>query len=92
MKHIHPQHEKRALIARLRRIRGQVEGIERMLSADTDCPDVLNQVLSARRALKSFGDAIIHSHMHECIEHARNPADGQRKLRSFLTILERYVA
>src|SRR6188508_1622716 len=68
--HEHPEHEKKALVARLRKIRGQVEAVERMIEANTDCPDVLTQVISARRALKSFGDTIIHSHMHECIEHA----------------------
>jgi DNA-binding FrmR family transcriptional regulator len=92
MKHVHPAEEKRALIVRLRRIGGQIHGIERMLAADADCPDVLNQVLSARRALKSFGDQIIHSHMHECIEHASTQVQARQKLRSFLTVLERYVA
>jgi DNA-binding FrmR family transcriptional regulator len=91
MKHVHPEHEKKALVSRLRKIRGQVEAIERMLLQDEDCPEVLNQVISARRALKSFGDVVIHSHMHECIEHADSKADSQRKLKSFLTVLERYV-
>lgn len=91
MKHVHPEHEKKALVVRLRRIRGQVEAIERMVTEDTDCPEVLNQVISARGALKSFGEEIIHAHLHECIEHARNPAESERRLRSFLTVLERYV-
>ena len=92
MKHVHPPAEKSALIARLRKIRGQVQAIEAMLEADTDCPEVLMQVVSARRALKSFGDVLIHSHLHECIEHAANAAESRRKLRTFLTVLERYVA
>ena len=92
MKHIHPAGEKAALIARLRKIRGQVQAIEGMLEAGTDCPEVLMQVVSARRALKSFGDVLINSHLHECIEHAASPAESRRKLRTFLTVLERYVA
>jgi len=92
MRHVHPEHEKHALIARLRKIRGQLQAIEKMVEADTDCVDVLTQVTSARRALKSFGDVVIHSHMHECIENARNPAESRKSLRAFLTVLERYVA
>jgi DNA-binding FrmR family transcriptional regulator len=92
VRHLHPAGEKAALIARLRKIRGQVQAIEAMLEADADCPEVLMQVVSARRALKSFGDVLIHSHLHDCIEHAANPAEGRRKLRTFLTVLERYVA
>ena len=91
MKHAHPEHEKKALIARLRKIKGQIQGIEKMIEADADCPEVLMQVVSARRAIKSFGDIIIHSHLHDCIEHAHDHQDGQKKLRSFLTVLERYV-
>lgn len=90
--HHHPEHEKKALTARLRKIRGQIEAIERMVNADVDCPEVLTQVISARRALKSFGDTVIHSHMHECIEHSGDGAEARRRLKSFLMVLERYVS
>ena len=92
MKHAHPPKERAALVARLRKIRGQIQAIERMVEADTDCPEVLMQVVSARRALKSFGDAVVHSHMHDCVEHAETLAESRQKLRAFLTVLERYVA
>jgi DNA-binding FrmR family transcriptional regulator len=92
MKHVHPEHEKQALIVRLHKMRGQVQAIEKMVEADADCADVLTQVTSVRRALKSFGDVIIHAHMHECIEHARTLTESRQNLRAFLTVLERYVA
>lgn len=92
MKHVHPDSEKQALIARLHKISGQLQAIERMVLADEDCPEVLMQVISARRAMKSFGDEIIHAHIHECLDHAASPEEGRKKLRSFLTVLERYVA
>ena len=91
MKHAHNPDEKRALVVRLKKIRGQLQAIERMVEADADCAEVLTQVVSARRALKSFGDKLIHSHMHDCIEHARTQAESREKLRAFLTVLERYV-
>ena len=92
MKHVHPAAEKQALVVRLRKMRGQVQAIEKMVEADADCADVLTQVTSVRRALKSFGDVIIHAHMHECIEHARNTTESRQKLAAFLIVLERYVA
>lgn len=92
MKHVHPPEERKALITRLRKIRGQVQGLERMLEEDADCAEVLNQVISARNALKSFGDEIVQSHLHECIEHARTPAESRKNLKSFLTVLRRYVS
>jgi DNA-binding FrmR family transcriptional regulator len=90
-KHVRPGLEKRALIVRLRRIKGQIEGIEKMVEADTDCSDVLMQVVSARRALKSFSEEMIQSHMNECIEGAASQSEGRRELRSLLAVLKRYA-
>ena len=90
-KHVRPGLEKRALIVRSRRIRGQIEAIEKMVAADTDCSDILMQVVSARQALKSFSEEMIQSHLHECIEGATSQAEGRRELRSLLTVLKRYA-
>ena len=87
-----PGLEKRALVVRLRRIKGQIEGIEKMVEADADCSDLLMQVVSARRALKSFSEEVLESHLHTCIENASSPAGSQASVRELLTVLERYVS
>lgn len=86
-----PGLEKRALVVRLRRIKGQIEGIEKMVEADADCSDVLMQVVSARQALKSFSEEMIGSHLHEYIEGATSHSAGRRELLSLLTMLKRYA-
>jgi CsoR family transcriptional regulator, copper-sensing transcriptional repressor len=91
-KHVRPGLEKRALVVRLRKIRGQIEALEKMVEADTDCSDVLMQVVSARQALKSFSEELIESHMQECIESAATQSQGRRHLESLLAILKRYAA
>ena len=83
--------EKKALVVRLRRIKGQVEGLERMIESDADCSDVLMQVVSAREALKSFSQEVIEAHMHECIDGAANQAEGKREIRALLDVLRRYA-
>lgn len=90
-KHPRPGLQKRALVVRLRRIKGQIEGIEKMVESDMDSSDVLMQVVSARRALKSFSEEVIESHLHACIENAGTKSEGRQNLRSLLTVLERYV-
>ena len=90
-KRVRPGLEKRALVVRLRRIKGQIEAVERMVEADADTSDVLMQIVSARQALKSFSKEVIESHWHECIENATTQAGGRRELRSLLTVFERYV-
>jgi CsoR family transcriptional regulator, copper-sensing transcriptional repressor len=92
MRHVHPKSEKDALILRLRKIRGQVQAIERLVSEDADCTEILNQVISARSALKSLGEKIIQSHARDCIENVRDVAQGRRNLRSLITVLQRYVS
>lgn len=89
--HVHPPAEKRALQIRLRKIAGQIGAIERMVEEDRDCTDVLTQVVSVRKALKSFAEVVIRQHTKDCIEHASDPRESQKMLRELLTVLERYV-
>ena len=91
-RHARPGLEKRALVVRLRKIKGQLEAIEKMVEADAESSDVLMQVVSSRRALKSFSEEVIESHLHACMESSRSPSEGRANLRSLLTVLERYVA
>jgi CsoR family transcriptional regulator, copper-sensing transcriptional repressor len=86
-----PKSEREARRLRVRRIVGQLNAIERMLDDDRDCPDILMQLLAARRAIKSLSEALIRSHMNHCIEGASSQAEGRRKLRELLTVLERHV-
>jgi DNA-binding FrmR family transcriptional regulator len=90
-KHIHGPAEKRSLEIRLRKIVGQLKAVEQMVQDDRDCVDVLTQIVSARKALKSFAEIVIHQHTHECIARASDPREGQKKLRELLIVLERYV-
>ena len=87
-----PGLQKRALVVRLRRIKGQIEALEKMVEAGADCSDLLMQVVSARGALKSFSEEVLESHVHSCLENASSPSVGRANMRSLLTVLERYVA
>jgi DNA-binding FrmR family transcriptional regulator len=89
--HRHPEKEREELRLRLRKIAGQLNAIDGMLRDDRDCAEVLMQLVSARRGIKSLAEKLIHSHMQHCIEHARNQSEAKVKLRELLTVLERYV-
>ena len=89
--HQHPEEERRASIIRVRKVAGQLGAVERMLEQDRDCAEILTQIVSARRGLKSLAEKLIHSHVHHCIEGAHSPAESRRKLAELLTVLERYV-
>ncbi len=57
----------RSLQNRLRRIAGQVRGIESMLESDAYCIDILTQVSAVESALGAFARALLESHIRECV-------------------------
>lgn len=89
--HVHPEAETAALRLRLRKIAGQLQGVDRMLESDRDCAEILTQIISARRGLKALSEKLIHSHFQHCIEEADDQAQAKRNLREMLVVLERYV-
>lgn len=58
---------KAAIIARLRKIEGQVRGLERMVEGDNSCVEVLTQLASARSALESLGLLLLQSHIEGAV-------------------------
>ena len=62
---------------RLRRIEGQVRGIDRMVAEPRLCVDLLTQIAAVQSALKSVGDEILHYHVQRCV-----PESFSRRLRN----------
>jgi DNA-binding FrmR family transcriptional regulator len=65
---------------RLRRIAGQVAGIERMIEADRYCVDVLLQLAAVRSALDQVGKLVLEQHVETCVADAL--ASGNRRQRN----------
>jgi DNA-binding FrmR family transcriptional regulator len=54
-------------LRRLRKIEGQVRGLQKMVEADTWCPDVVTQVASATRALQEIAVGLLSDHLSHCV-------------------------
>ncbi|WCE05369.1 metal/formaldehyde-sensitive transcriptional repressor [Pseudoxanthomonas sp. JBR18] len=76
----HSVEEKRKVIARLRRIRGQAEALERALEAGADCGPVLQQIAAIRGAVNGLMSEVMEAHIRETFDH---PAadEAQREAR-----------
>jgi DNA-binding FrmR family transcriptional regulator len=61
---------KDAVQKRLRRIEGQVRGLQRMIEEDTYCIDVLTQVSATTSALQSVALSLVDDHLHHCVREA----------------------
>ena len=67
---------KEKTLARLRRIEGQVRGLQRMVDEERYCADVLTQVTSVHEALRGVGRELMRNHLRHCATHAiRSGAD-----------------
>ncbi len=62
-------------LRRLRRIEGQVRGIQRMVEEDEYCIDVLTQISAATKALHSVGLGLVEEHVNHCVLHAAEAGD-----------------
>jgi DNA-binding FrmR family transcriptional regulator len=60
---------------RLRRIEGQIRGVERMIEEDTYCIDVLTQISAATKALQSVAVGLLDEHMRHCVSDAARGDD-----------------
>lgn len=75
------------LLARLRRVEGQVRGIQRMVERGEPCVQVLTQIAAARAALDAAGLAVLDARLHDCLG-----ADaGGARAADLVTAVERFV-
>jgi CsoR family transcriptional regulator, copper-sensing transcriptional repressor len=80
-------------LTRLRRIEGQVRGLQRMIDEDKYCIDVLTQISSVNRALQSVALGLLDEHLHHCVAGAMTAggAEATAKLDEATRAIERLV-
>jgi len=65
-------------LKRLRRVEGQVRGLQRMIDEDTYCIDVLTQVSAVKSALQSVAVGLLDEHVRHCVSDAARGDDAER--------------
>jgi DNA-binding FrmR family transcriptional regulator len=88
---MHTIREKNALLARVRRIRGQVEAVERGLESELGCADVLQLVASIRGALNGLTAELIEDHIKEHILDAPDAAERRRSADELIDVVRTYL-
>jgi DNA-binding FrmR family transcriptional regulator len=84
---------KKEILARLKRIEGQMRGLQRMVEEGAACQDILMQSAAATAAIKKVGAIIIQTHLAECLDRKRREPGVKRDeiLRDFQTAVSRYI-
>ncbi len=85
-----PDERKAEIRRRLKRARGQVDGIERMLEANRPCGEILQQIAAAQEALRAAGKIMMRNYLESCV--ARGIKAGQADIYDeFLDVIYRMV-
>jgi DNA-binding FrmR family transcriptional regulator len=80
------------LVARLRRIEGQIRGIQRMLEEDRVCEDIVTQVMAARTALDQVSLLILDHHVQRCLCSDQGPEESMKTMQQALKMWMRLGA
>jgi CsoR family transcriptional regulator, copper-sensing transcriptional repressor len=81
------------LLTRLRRVEGQVRGLQRMVEEDRYCIDVLTQISSATRALQGVATSMLDDHVRHCVTDAiaAGPEAADEKVEEALDVIHRLI-
>ena len=84
-------HDHSKELKRLSRIKGQVEGIERMIVEKRYCPEIVMQIKAIRSALKGLETSVVEGHLRHCVKQAiesRNPLVVNEKIEEVLALVK----
>lgn len=79
------------MIARVRRLKGQMEAIERALEAEEPCGDVLNLVASVRGAVQGLTVELIEDHISEQVAGAETDRQREKGAAELVEVVRRYM-
>lgn len=81
-------HDKARILARLRRLEGQIRGIQRMVEEDKYCIDILTQLSAVNAAARSIGLVLLEDHIRGCVIDAD---DKEAKIQELTDAIERFT-
>ncbi|MEX0875716.1 MAG: metal-sensitive transcriptional regulator [Actinomycetota bacterium] len=80
------------LLSRLRKIEGQIRGVQRMVSDDAYCVDVLTQISAVVSGMEKVGLRLLRQHMKGCVADAiRNKGRADEKIDEVVKVVERFL-
>ena len=83
--------DRQAVIKRLRRVEGQIKGIQKMVEEEKFCGDILIQVAAARAALNSVGGLILENYMKNCIHEYLEGQSEEEALNQLVETMIKYT-
>ncbi|MFD2617951.1 metal-sensing transcriptional repressor [Terrilactibacillus laevilacticus] len=82
--------EKQKIINRLKRVEGQVRGIQKMVEEDRYCVDILIQLSAIQAALKKVGFSILERHTKTCVADAIKEGQGDHHIQELISVIKQF--
>ncbi|MCT2536096.1 metal-sensing transcriptional repressor [Aquibacillus koreensis] len=82
--------EQKNVLNRLKRIEGQVRGIQKMVEEERYCIDILVQISAINAALKNTGMQLLERHMHHCVSHAIKTGNGEESIEELMKVMQQF--
>lgn len=84
------EEKKEKMLKRLKRIEGQVRGIQKMIEEDRYCVDILIQISAIESALKQVGFSVTERHMNHCVSDAIRKGEGEESITELMKVLRQF--
>ncbi|MEY8751476.1 metal-sensing transcriptional repressor [Alkalicoccobacillus gibsonii] len=81
---------KEQLSNRLKRIEGQVRGIQKMVEDDRYCVDILTQISAVNAAMKKVSLQLLEDHSKHCVADAIKEGNGDQAIEELMSVIERF--
>lgn len=81
---------KKQSVTRLKKIEGQIKGIERMIEKEKYCIDIINQISAAGKALNGVARIIMKRHVESCVTTAIQKGEGRQKIDELIETVYKY--
>jgi DNA-binding FrmR family transcriptional regulator len=82
---------KEDMLKRLRRVEGQVRGIQKMIEEEKHCADILTQVAAVRAAINKVGSIILEKHSMTCIQNAVSSEDKEKAISELAKTMQSFM-
>lgn len=82
---------KQDVLKRLKRIEGQVKGVQKMIEEDQYCVDILTQIAAIRAAVNKVGGIILEKHSKTCVQNAMSSENKDEVIKDLMDTVQRFL-
>lgn len=82
---------KKKVLLRLKRIEGQVRGIQRMIEEEAECSEIMNQIAAIKSAVNHVGILVFENHARDCIYKSMNEEGNEQRFDEVVKMMGRFI-